>query len=155
MAFVAFVLLSLDLEEEVEFIAHVLQTESRSCFGDPMSLVLLGSLPSDAEERTNIFADLQRGEVGQIKRHTCHTCLKPLWRKALRAVAFHGPNATPRPKRHTNATPRIRHSVRGIHRCHHYSPFLESPLYGAADGLWAGLWIPSGAVVDAADASGV
>ena len=97
MAFVAFVLLSLDLEEEVEFIAHVLQTESRSCFGDPMSLVLLGSLPSDAEERTNIFADLQRGEVGQIKRHT-------------------------------NATPRSRHSTRGIHRCRHYGPFLESPL---------------------------
>jgi len=60
VAFVAFVLLFLDLEEEVAFIAHVLQTESRSCFGDPMSLVLLGSLPSEVEERTNIFADLQR-----------------------------------------------------------------------------------------------
>ena len=109
MAFVAFVLLSLDLEEEVEYIAHVLQTESRSCFGDPMSLVLLGSLPSEVEERTNIFADLQRGEIGQIKRHTCHTCLKPLWRKALRAVAFHKSNATLQAKRHTSHSKRHPH----------------------------------------------
>jgi len=109
----------------------------------------------DAEERTIILSEKRKGEIEQIKRHTCHTCLKPLWCKALRAVAFHGPNATLQAKRHTNATPCIRHSVRGIHRCHHCNPFLESPLYGAADGLWAGLWIPSGAVVDAADASGV
>ena len=60
MAFVAFVLLSLDLEEEVEVDSHIRQPHSVAGNGIPTN-GNSGIHPVSAEERTIILSEKRRG----------------------------------------------------------------------------------------------
>ena len=78
-----------------------------------------------------------------------------VWRFGWHVWRFDGqtphsrPNATQMP--HPAVATAPEGSTAAATTAHSWNP----PCQGAADGLWAGVWILSGAVVDAADASGV